>query len=479
MRVRGDWCAAAGVAVALTAFSNGYGYHRDELYYRMLPADWGYVDQPPLTPFLARLTRTLVADEAWALRLPATACVAVSVLVIAAITRELGGDRRAQTLAAWAYAFAAATLMIGHVLLTSTVDLLLWPLLVWTVLRAMRNPRWWLLAGLLGGLATWNRWLVVVLGIGLVVGLLVCGPRSVLRQREVVGGLAIALLVAAPNLAYQALNGWPQLAMGEALAANNADEVRSELWLMLVLLLGPPLLPIWVAGLVALLRRQEWHEHRWLAVAFVLLVAFTWLAGAQPHYLMGLLPVLLAAGCVPVVEWAGRQRWRGMLVATAVSVNGLTAVVIGLPVVPEDRLADTPVPDIGPIVPDSVGWPAYVDQVASVHARAGGGDTPIITSNYGEAGAIDRFGAGHGLPAPVSGQNELWYVARPPDGAATVVVVGSQLDAVRGHFASCETVTELDNGLDVDNEEQGVPVAICRDPARPWGELWEEFAHLD
>lgn len=479
MRVRGDWSAAAAVAVVLTAFGSGYGYHRDELYYRMLPADWGYFDQPSLTPFLARVTRELIADETWAMRLPATLCVALSVLVVAAIARELGGDRRATALAAWGYGFATATLMIGHLLLTSTVDLLIWPLLVWLVLRALRSPRWWLLAGALGGFATWNRWLVVVLGVGVVAGLALCGPRRVFRTREVVGGLALALLVAAPNLAYQALSDWPQLQMGEALGAHNAGEVRSQLPLMLVLLLGPPLLPIWIAGVVALVRRPEWREHRWLAVAFGVLVVFTWVAGAQPHYLMGLLPVVYAAGCVPTTEWMSRHRWRAGVVVAGVGINAVVAVVIALPVVPAQRLADTPIPDMGPLVPDSVGWPAYVEQVAAVHARAGGGEVPIIASNYGEAGAVDRFGGRWDLPTPVSGHNELWYVARPDDDADPVVIVGDQLESVEDLFATCEVQAHLDNGLGVDNEEQGVPVAVCRGPEQPWSRLWEEFAHLD
>ena len=84
--------AAALQAVALTLGSVGYGYHRDELYFRMLPPAWGYVDQPPLTPLLARLT-THLADEPWALRLPATIAAALSVVVVALVCRELGGRR--------------------------------------------------------------------------------------------------------------------------------------------------------------------------------------------------------------------------------------------------------------------------------------------------------------------------------------------------------------------------------------------------
>src|SRR5689334_3748045 len=154
--------AALAQAVVLTLGSSGYGYHRDELYFRMLPPAWGYVDQPPLTPLIARLT-THLADEPWALRLPATLAAAASVVLIALITRELGGGRGAQALAAWGYAFAAIPLMLGHLLLTSTVDLPLLALVALAVIRATSgNPRWWLVVGGVAGLTTYNRLLVAV-----------------------------------------------------------------------------------------------------------------------------------------------------------------------------------------------------------------------------------------------------------------------------------------------------------------------------
>jgi len=78
-----------------------------------------------------------------------------------------------------------------------------------------------------------------------------------------------------------------------------------------------------------------------------------------------------------------------------------------------------------------------------------------------------------------SAQNALYDQARPPTSATTVVVVGGQYDQVRRLFDTCRVVDRLDNGVGVDNEEQGQPVAVCRGPVASWAELWPRLRHLD
>src|SRR3569623_1752474 len=136
--------AAAALALLLAVCSARYGYDRDELYFRMLPIGWGYVDQPPLTPFLTKLFGTWISAEPWASRIPAILFAVASVPVIGLIAREAGGGRLAQGLAAWGYAFGSMTLSMGHIFLTSSLDLLVWPAVSLLVIRAVyrEEERW-------------------------------------------------------------------------------------------------------------------------------------------------------------------------------------------------------------------------------------------------------------------------------------------------------------------------------------------------
>lgn len=466
--------AMAAVAVVLTLTSDRYGFHRDELYFRMLRPAWGYVDQPPLAPLLARLLGH-VSDQPWALRIPATLATAASVLAVTLVTRELGGRRLAQGLCAWGYGFAALPMIMGHALLTSTLDLVVWPLLLWCVLRAelRQRPRWWLVAGLVAGLSTFNKLLVVVLLVALLAGIALVGPRRLLVSGHVWGAAGIAAVVALPNLVYQASHGWPQLAMGHALAAHNGGAVRVQMWPFLLLMLGPPLVPVWVAGLVALWRRPAWRPVRFLVPAFPVLLLLVCVMGSQLYYPFGLVAVLFAAGCVPTERWLARRStaW----VAAPFAVNAAVAVLLGLPVVPLGDLGGTPIPAINQVARDTVGWPAYVAEVEGV-AQSGRVDA-IVASNYGEAGALARYG--RGLPPVYSGQNALWEQARPADTVRTVAVVGGQYADLRPLFASCRVEARLDDHVGVDNEEQGEPVAVCRGPRMPWTALWPRLRHLD
>ncbi len=469
------------MAVLLTAFSDRYGYHRDELYFRMLPTAWGYVNQPPLAPLLAHWFSHL-SDSPWAIRIPATLAAAGSVPVVVLNTRELGGGRRAQTLSAWGYAFAAIPLIFGHQLLTSTLDLPVWPAVLLFILRArLRDqPAWWLAAGAVVGVSMYNKLLIAVLLVALAIGILLAGPRRLLWSKWVLGAVLLALLIGLPNLIYQATHSWPQLSVGRALSSDHGSSTRILMWPLLFVVLGPPLAPIWLAGLVGLLRRPSWRPVRFVGVAFPMLLALVCFMGVQFYYPAGLLAVLYAAGCVPVAEWFRRGSARRNWVVAAVAVNAAVSLLIALPIIPLSVLGRTPVPAMNQTARDTVGWPAYVEEVGAVYAGLPATDRSravIVATNYGEAGAITRYG--RGLPAVYSGHNQLYLQGRPPDGATVAIVVGAQGRRAEQWFAGCRIEGRLDNRVGVDNEEQRQRIEVCRDPVGGWQAVWPRFHHLD
>jgi 4-amino-4-deoxy-L-arabinose transferase-like glycosyltransferase len=454
--------------VVLTLVSNRYGFERDELYFMMLKPAWGYVDQPPFTPLLAHGIASLYDGGPWLVRVPATLSGAGCVLLTALLARELSGGAKAQAWAAWGMAGTSAVTIFGHSFLTSTPDLVLWPAVSLCVIRALRGrPRWWLVAGAVAGLASYNKLLVAVLLGGVFLGLMLVGPRKELRSPMLWGGALLALVLAAPNVAYQVAHGWPELDMGRALADHNASDVRVSMWPLLVLLLGPPLAVIWAVGLRALWRDVR---VRCLVVVFGVLVVFTFVSGTQAYYPLFFLPVPFAAGIVAMERHLGRV-WGALFV-----VNAAVSAVLGLPLVAVSEVGSTPVPDVNTAAQDSIGWPAYVGQITAAYdALPDRAHAVVVTSNYGEAGAVARLRP----DVPVySAQNALFDQARPPADTTTVVFVGGELGLARRLF-SCREVGRLDNHVGVDNEEQGEPVAVCSRPRAGWAAVWDRLRHLD
>src|SRR6185437_7662669 len=84
--------AVVVVCAVLYATLSRYGYHRDELYFRMLPTRWGYVDQPFLTPLLAKASIRVFGDTVFGLRALAPLFTAAGLVLAALTTRELGGS---------------------------------------------------------------------------------------------------------------------------------------------------------------------------------------------------------------------------------------------------------------------------------------------------------------------------------------------------------------------------------------------------
>ena len=467
----------AGVTgLVLLVVSGRYGYHRDELYFLACGRHlaWGYPDQPPLVPFLAWVMSGIDAHSLVLLRLPSDLAVVGTCLLTAVIARELGADRRGQTFAAVAIAISNITLGSGHLLSTTTFGLTAWAAFFAVSLHALRtgDGRWWLLVGLVVGLGLLDNDLLLVLVASIVVGLLVVGPRRVLLSPWLWVGAVVALALWTPYLLWQAHHGWPQLDISRAIAqgSSGTSAPRWQIPLQQFFLASPPLDPVWVAGLLALWRSPALRWCRAFGVGYVVLVVVVMLTGGKPYYVALAFPLLLAAGAQPAVDWALRKGNRVRTWAAVLAVGAAIDALIALPLLPLGTLHSTPIVAINYDVGETVGWPAFAAQMDSALRKAGAGAV-LVASNYGEAGAVQRY-----FPQDASRvyavHNAYWLWGPPPSTASTVVAVGFDPARLQPYFSSVSLERRLDNHLDVEDDEQQASIRVCRDLRAPWRVIW-------
>lgn len=475
---------AGAVVVVLVAFASGYGYHRDELYFLAAGHHlaWSYADQGPVAPLIARAMSAIGAGSLIVLRVPSAVAAGATVLLTGLLARELGGGRRAALIASLTAAVSTIVLFTGHTLSTSTFDLLAWTALTWLVVRAVHSgtDRLWPVAGLVLGAGLLNKPLPAFLAGAMIAGVALAGPRRLLRNGYVWCAAAIAMALWSPWLIWQARHGWPQLDVAGSITAGGSTSSAPR-WAIVpfqALYAGPLLAPVWIAGLVRLFRDRELRDLRFLGWAWVLLAVTFIATGGKPYYLAGLLPLLIGAGTPVVAGWLdrGRAGARRGLLAAAIVISAVVGSLIALPVLPADRVG--PIVAMNPDVGETIGWPDLTRTVAGVAGPLPGDRPVIFTGNYGEAGAIDRFGPALGLPHAHSGHNAYESWGPPPDGSAPVITVGIPMRYLTMWFRDCTPRAHITNAAGVDNDERGALIALCRSPREPWSRLWPELGHL-
>src|SRR3954467_9785348 len=191
------WAIALAKLVFHIYFNNRYGYFRDEFDYISCGdhLQWGYVDQPPLIPFLIHLCRALLGDSLRSIRFIPALASSLLVIQTAVLARELGGRRFALLLSAIAIIIAPQYLSNGSLLTTNCLEPNLWMGCAYFAILAIRraNPRYWLWFGIVAGLGLQEKYSISVFGVGIVVGLLLTQHRRVLLDKWIwIGGVVAA-----------------------------------------------------------------------------------------------------------------------------------------------------------------------------------------------------------------------------------------------------------------------------------------------
>ena len=476
-------------------FAGNYGYFRDELYYIVSGTQHlslGYVDFPPLIAYVAALLYPISGDSLISIHALPALNEALLVFVAGIIARELGGGRKAQVLAAVSTLVALAFLAFGSLLTPDSFDSLWWSLLVYLTIRIVRRrqPKLWTAVGLVVGIGMLTKLTILFFVGALFVSFLaIPSSREYLRSKWLVLGALISVVFILPMTYWNATNGWPMVHFYTEFRGDFSGGGPVSFLYTQIAVISYLSLPILVAGFYFYLRSKEGSQLRALGLASGILLVSMAVLDMKTYYLTPIYPMLFAGGAVLIERSSsskkGVSRWFGSRPFVAcVIVVGVLLAPVAMPILsPSTFISKYSASDYqNSPNPDRFGWSlsvsnlsqAYNTLPASVRTQA-----CILTSNYGEASAVNFLGQGSGLPEAISGHNN-YYVWGPGSCTGHVLItMGYSLSDDQNSFVNVALLTTITCRYCI-SYEQNLPVYLCTNPTfSSLASVWPMVRHYD
>jgi hypothetical protein len=511
-RISHIFYSASAVLIILSLFKflfhfvvnlNGaYGFFRDEFYYIACSNHlaWGYVDQPPFSILMLKISRLVLGDSLLAIRFLPALLGALTVFVAGKITKELGGGIFAQAVAAICVIIAPINLALNSYYSMNSFDLFFWALLFYLLILIIKSgsKNLWYLLGVIIGLGLMNKISMLWFGGGLFVGLLLTKHRKLLLTKEPWIAFLISGIIFIPHIIWQIENDYPTLEfMRNALKEKYVLQSPIDFIKSLILMENPITFPIWILGLYYLLFNKSLRQFKIIGIIFIAVLLVLLLnPSSKAEYLSSSFPVLFAGGGMFLEGILERKKlfwpkpaviiilafsmWVAPLAAPVLPVKSYIkyAEFFGIkPSTSENKqLAQLP-----QFFADMFGWKEMTEQIATVYDRL----TPeekqtsvIFCGNYGEAGAINFYGKKHDLAPAISGHNNYFLWGPVRKNISVVIVIGSSkksLSNVFGEVIPADTL-HLKYSMPYENNQ---PVWICRQPKKTIQEIWPSTKHYE
>ena len=479
-----------------------YGYFVDELYYLACAEhlSWGYVDQPPLIALIAKAARVLLGDSLPAIRLFPAVAGAAKVLLTGLIARELGGGRFAQGLAALTVLLAPGFLAVDHLLSMNVFEPLFWMGCAWIVARMIRtgDRKLWLWFGVLAGIGMENKHSMLIFGFGLAAGLLLTPERRLQRSHWLWWGGAIAFLIFLPNLLWNIQHHFPFLELQENIRRSGRNVSMPPLRFLGEEMLDmlPLSAPVWLAGLWYFFVRREGRPFRGLGWAWIITAVLIMTLNPRVYYLFPAFPLALAAGSVMWESWlAGpRVQWIKPVYLGLMVLVGAAAAPTVAPLLPvetyvryaaaihfqQPRIETHELGPLPQLFADQFGWEEMAAEVGRVYNGLPPGvraRTAIFGQNYGQAGAVDLFGAKYGLPKAISGHQSYFLWGPREYTGESVIVMADRRERLEERFTSVEKVGRVSHPYSMPYEH--FDIFYCTGLKRPLQEIWPAVKNWD
>jgi hypothetical protein len=476
--------------------ANNLEYHRDELLYFALgqhPA-FGYATVPPLTGWIAWLMSHIAGYSVFAVRLFPAILSGVMVFLIAGIAKELGGSFYARILASLGLFVSIFALRTFVLFQPVHIDLFLWTLIIYLVLRYINsaNPKYLIYLGVAAGFAFLNKYLIGLLFLSFLVVVPFTRYRQIFKVKQFWYGILAAFVIFLPNIIWQFVNGLPVINHMAELSRTQLNNVERGAFLIEQLIMPAAGTVLTIAGLIFLFANRKAEKFRFLGIVVLMVIFILFILRGKSYYTIGVLPFLIAAGAVSF-ELHIKKIWFRILLPALLVLLTIPMLPFGLPVYKADglvtyfnvlqtkygvdtgrRFEDGSIHSLPQDYADMLGWEELTMITNKAWQMIENKQAAFIyCENYGQAGAITIIGKKYGLPEAVSfNESFKYWIPRSfdPDITSFIYINDELGDDVKRVF---KKITEVGKISNPHAREFGTTVYLCKEPVASFNKFWK------
>ncbi len=459
-----------------------YELHRDEYLYLEMGKhlSWGYFEVPPLIALQGWLIE-LAGGSKWIVRLFPYVMGAATVFFTGKIAKELGGKIFAQSLACTSIIVLPFT-RVNFLFQPNTPEILIFTLIFYCFIRFIhtKNENWFIIIGVLIGLAILNKLTALVFVIAFGAGVFMTSYRIYLMRKKFWIGMLLMLILIFPFVIWQWQHHLPFIDHIKLLNKTQLVHISTFSLVKDQLIMMIATITIWSLGLISLFVSKSYAPYRIIGIITLLgILIITWQHGKY-YYILGYFPVLLAFGSVwienqPLPSGLHWSRYIHFILPIAIT---LWILPIALPVYSTTktlqatnrfRFLDIAKGEQNQEYPmpqdyiDMQGWQEMADKVYQVYnalSEEEKSNLSIICGNYGQASAINYYLRNKNLPDAFCINHTFVFWIKPEQlMAKNILLVDDDPDDLATHFASYQLKEAITNPL---SREFGTKIILAK-----------------
>jgi hypothetical protein len=330
---------------------------------------------------------------------------------------------------------------------------------------------------------------------GLIMGASFTRSRKFLWNKWFLYGILTSFLLFLPNIIWQMNNGLPTLEFyRNAMLYKNIPTNPPGIILGQILFIGPFPFLLGIIGLVFVFINKGFEKYRLFGFTYLILFVLLLISmSSRPDRIAAIYPILFSAGGIAVEKYSQSVKFKipkkavlflliiGAIISAPVAVPFLTPKTeasylssIGFSINVESGKTNELLPQW---IADRLGWKELAENVSSVYMSLPPDErrnTVIVTTNYGEAGALELYSKEFPLPPVYATHNSFHSWGPPSDSIKTYIAVFINGRDLEQRFESV-IVSKIQTCEYCSHQQRRLPIYIAHGPKFSIEKEWHNF----